>query len=140
MRTTRPVPPRTDREQRCSERGESSIVGLAFKRFSGHAFSGFHPLDVGDDLIQRLSREEHVSLGCMVTVAGCELVDESDRIDGPKFSVQNFHGSLGDLGERFVPYGHGPISWMRSRGLTTFGGPSWTALVRLSRRSSQVRK
>src|SRR4051812_40049554 len=106
----------------------------------GRIRSGARLLDVSDDLVQRLSGEESVSLRGIVTVAGRELIEEPDRIDRPKLSAKDLDSPLGDLGERLVLHDHDPSSPISSSGLRTFGGPLCTALARLRSRSSQVQK
>jgi hypothetical protein len=67
-------------------------------------------LDLGDDLLERLTGEQCVSFQHVVAVANRELVDKADSIGGPELSAAQLNGPLRDFRERTVLHGHYPIS------------------------------
>ena len=83
-------------------RTAGSIVAAPFRRWErsglilgrGWILSGFRLVNTGDDLIKRLSGEERVSLRCVIAVAGRELIEKPDRVNGPELSAQDLDGPL----------------------------------------------
>jgi hypothetical protein len=71
-------------------------------------------LDLGDDLLERLTGEQCVSFQHVVAVANRELVDKlvdkADSIGGPELSAAQLNSPLRDFRERPVLHGHYPIS------------------------------